>query len=506
MLYGAKLPVVGGCGVVRLTRLTAIAMLTSMFVVTPTSSVQAAEVGCDADPSSGDIQAVIDANPPGATIQLALGCRYSVTTPILLKENDTLIGGTSSVAPETFLFGSGQVVDCIGPTDPTGLADAIGVRIQTLDISGCRTGIRLNDEWEVGGAGTLGVWSHDNNIGLSLGTVPNPSLDITVTHVKLFGNDQLGLRGAMSDTGTDPRATIAFSEIFANGDGGAECTQVTNCAGSKLLGGYAAPGGASPLVCGNVVSGNAGPRTQGHGLWVDVTGDNIGTFGQGLLFAGNTVENNAGQGFRIERSDSHRIGDSGKVSCAGTTIDATNVINNNGTRAGSCVAVVVSEYTQVTDNECNVQDHTSAAGGQVIQITWRTRADLDEDADGDVECTSSDPDDCQKTTHNVVMNNTVRLRPSVDPEVTSVGFFVSEVPFPGMWTANDYTSNDYCVDGDPAREKAADHFSWVDSSGSALDLQPWSLSGTGNDWRDPPDPRFDENPGASFSARCKDKV
>lgn len=490
----------------RPTRLTAMAILTSLYLVAPISPVQAAEVGCDADPSNGDIQAVIDANPPGATIQLAPGCTYSVTAPILLKDNDTLIGATSSVAPETFLVGSGQVVDCIGPTDPTGLADAIGVRIQTLDISGCRTGIRLNHEWEVGGAGTLGVWSHDNDIGLSLGTVPDPALDITVTYVKLFSNDKLGLRGAMSDTGTAPRATIAFSEIFANGDGGAECTQMMNCAGSKLLGGYAAPGGASPLVCGNVVLANMGPRTQGHGLWVDVTGDNIGTFGQGLLFAGNTVENNAGQGFRIERSDSHRIGDQGSVSCAGTTIDATNVINDNGTRAGSCVAVVVSEYTQVTGNECNVQNHASAAGGQVIQTTWRPRADIDEDADGDVECTSSDPDDCQKTTNNLVKNNTVRFRPSADPEVTFVGFFVSEVPFPGTWAANDYASNDYCVDLNPSTEKAADHFSWVDSSGSGLDAQPWSLAGAGNDWRDAPVPRFDEKSGASFSGRCQDKV
>jgi hypothetical protein len=490
---------------VRVAQPIVIAISASVYLVGPGLPVQAAGVGCDADPSSGDIQAVIDAHPSGTTIQLAQGCTYSMTATILLKDDDTLIGATSSNVPETFLVGSGQTMDCIGPTDPTGLTDAIGVRLRTLDISGCRNGIQLNHEWEVGGAGPRAVWSHDNDVGLNLGTVADPALDIKVNNVRLFSNDQMGLKGAMSDTGAAPRATIAFSEIVANGDGGAECTAMKNCAGSKLLGGYAGPGGLSPLVCGNIVRDNTGPLGQGHGLWVDVTGDNIGAFGQGLLFAGNTVEDNAGQGFRIERSDSHRIGISGDVNCAGTQIDATNVINDNGTSGGSCVAVVVSEYTEVTDNECNVQDQTSAVTGLVIQVSWRLRADIDEDGDGDVECTSSDPDDCQKTTHNIVKNNTVRLSQSTDPAVTSVGFLVNALPLPGKWATNDFTLNDYCVGMNAPEERAADHFSWVDSTGSGLDLQPWSLSGTGNDWRDTPVPRYDEESGASFSRTCQNK-
>jgi hypothetical protein len=488
----------------KTARLILIAVSAGAYLVALAPPAQAVGVGCDADPSSEDIQAAIDANPSGTTIRLAQNCTYSVGATILLKNDDTLRGATSSAVPETFLVGSGQAVDCIGPTDPTGVADATGVRIQTLDISGCRDGIQLNHGWEVGGAGKLGVRSHDNDVGLNLGTVADPALDIMVSYVSLTSNDQMGLKGAMSDTAAAPRTTIAFSEISANGDAQAECTPTANCAGSKLLGGYAGPGGASPLVCGNVVRDNMGPLGQGHGLWVDVTGDNIGAFGRGLLFAGNTVENNAGQGFRIERSDSHRIGNAGNVDCAGASIDATNIINDNGTPAGSCVAVIVSEYTEVTDNECNVQDQTNAAG-LVIQVSWRPRADIDEDADGDVECTSSDPDDCQKTTHNIVKNNTVRLRPSTDPPVTSVGFFVTASPLPGKWAANDYTSNDYCVASSLSAEKTADHFSWVDSVGSGLDPQPWRASGSGNDWRDAPVPRYDEESGASFSRTCQGK-
>jgi hypothetical protein len=489
-----------------ITRLLTIAATVGASSVVMMSPAGAAQVGCDADPSSGDIQTVIDASPPGTNIQLARGCTYAVTATIQLKDGDALLGATSSTAPETFLVGSGQTIDCIGSTEPGTTDEATGVRLRTLDVSGCADGIDLNHEWEVGGSGASSVWSHDNNVGLNLGTVANPARDVKVDNARLFGNDLLGLKGAMSDTGVSPVATIAFSEIFANGDGGAECTATKNCAGSKLFGGYAAgPGGASPLVCGNVVHDNTGPRGEGQGLWVDVTGDNVGAFNQGLLFAGNTVRDNAGQGFRIERSDSHRVGAPGTVNCLGTTIDASNVIDDNGTPGGSCVAVIVSEYTRVTDNECNVHDDASARAGRLIQVSWKSRADLDEDRDGDIECTAIDADDCQKTTHNIVENNTVRLRASTDPAATSVGFSVTQTPFNGDWSANDYVANDYCVVSDRATEVAADHFLWVDSTGSGLDPQPWRLNGPGNDWRDKPDPRYDDERGASFSLKCQKK-
>jgi hypothetical protein len=262
----------------------------------------------------------------------------------------------------------------------------------------------------------------------------------------------------------------------------------------------------SPLVCGNVVRANMGPPGQGHGLWVDVTGEGIGAFDRGLLFAGNTVEDNAGQGFRIERSDSHRIGMRGSVDCVGTTIDATNVINRNAGGGGTCVAVVVSEYTRVTDNECNVQAQAAASTGRLIQVSWKARADLDEDGDGDISCTSTDPDDCQETTHNIVKNNSVLLPPSTDPIRASLGFFVSMTPFPGTWSANRYVSNDYCVASSRSTEVAADHFSWVDPIGAGHDTQPWALAGSGNDWRDAPRPRYDTGSTASFQLICQGKT
>jgi hypothetical protein len=482
----------------------ALSVVASLLIVA--SPVRAVGVGCDRNPSSDDIQAVIDTNPSRTRIRLARNCIYSVTETILLKNGDSLIGRTTSRVPETFLVGSRQAIDCIGSMDPTGTADATAVRIATLDISRCRTGIQLNDEWKVGGSGGRGVWSHDNDIGLNLGSVEDPALDVRVSHVRLVSNDQIGLKGAMWDTGAAPRATIAFSKIIANGGDGTECTPTTNCAGAKLFGGYAGRAGVSPLVCGNVVRDNTGlPIGQGHGLWVDVTADNVGRFGQGLLFAGNTVEDNSGQGFRIERSDSHRIGARGDVKCAGHSIDATNIINDNGTPGGSCVAVIVSEYTEVTNNTCNVQDHAHVVKGRVIQITWKPRADLDEDHDGDIECTSSDPGDCQRTAHNIVRNNTIRLQPSTDPAATSAGFYVSVSPFPKTWVANDYVSNDYCVASKQSVEKRADHFSWARADGTRIVHQPWRRSGAGNDWRDAPGPRYDGQSGASFSRTCPAK-
>jgi hypothetical protein len=99
----------------------------------------------------------------------------------------------------------------------------------------------------------------------------------------------------------------------------------------------------------------------------------------------------------------------------------------------------------------------------------------------------------------------VRLSPSTDPAVTSVGFFVTALPFPGKWAANDYTSNDYCVASNLSAEKTADHFSWVDSIGSGLDAQPWRLSGSATNggtflFRD-----MTRSLGRRFSQTCQNK-
>src|SRR5204863_8803579 len=77
----------------------------SLLVASPAG---ASSVGCDSDPSSSDIQSVIDAEPEGSVIQLAPDCTYSVTASIMLKDNDALLGAQTTGGPVSHLVGAGQ--------------------------------------------------------------------------------------------------------------------------------------------------------------------------------------------------------------------------------------------------------------------------------------------------------------------------------------------------------------------------------------------------------------
>jgi hypothetical protein len=470
----------------------------------------AASVDCDADPSGSDIQAVIDAAPAGSVIQL-MACAYVVTAPIALKDSDSLLGTSTSGVPASRVLGSGQTVDCIGSEDAGGgtANEATGVTIETVDVSGCDHGIDTADGWLVGADGAGTVYTHLNNIGIYLGSIDDGHADIRIADVRTFDNDHMGIRGHFEDTAAYPRAQVADSSIYNNGVGGLECTgrvqNSDNCAGTKFLGGNAdsANGGVSPLICNNEIYNNHGGYVNwGHGLWIDVTGDGVPA-GDGLLVAGNYIHNNDKQGVRIERSDGHRIGATGTVDCDGTIIDASNVIDANGTGIGSCVAIRQAENNVVEDNECNV-NQDSADGGRVVEIAWNPRADDDLDHDGDIQCAPSDTDDCQRTIGNVVRDNTIHLVGSGEsiPQ-TFVGFNAQVAdPYPGMWASNDYYGNDYCMSTARPRQK---HFRWVNFDGSGKVNQPWDAVGPGNDWRDPPAPQYDEDTNASFDATCDNR-
>lgn len=224
-----------------------------------------------------DVAAVLAANPPGTTYQIAAG-EFVLSAPLRPEDGDRVIGAGAGAT--VLRAATPHAFDGID-----GRSKVVGVQVSGLTVQGFDAGISTGPGWRV-----EGIEAFDNVIGVHIW-----GAGVIVTDSSVHHNDRIGING----NADAPNAAVVGNDVGFNA--------------RNWDPGYAA-GIRFTNTSGAVVTDNVVHDSGSNGIWFD----------EGLLggvIRGNQTWANAENGIRIEIS-------SGTLIEGNTTSDGIDVVNS----------------------------------------------------------------------------------------------------------------------------------------------------------------------------------